>query len=153
MQVTRASDYAIRVMIHLASVPAGERQSLAGLARATGAPESFLAKILQSLSRAELIVSRRGKAGGFELLALGRQSSMREVIEAIEGPVLLNLCLHSSENCDQKQHCLPHRAWEKAQQAMLAVLDTTMIADMAAQDTQRPVVIELPDADAKMTGS
>jgi Rrf2 family protein len=136
MQVTRASDYAVRVMIQLASLPAGERQSLSELARATGVPESFLAKILRSLSRAGLIVSHRGKSGGFELLAPGQQSSMRDIIEAIDGPVLLNVCLQPGESCDQKQHCLPHRAWQKAQQAMLAVLETTMIADLAAQCTQ-----------------
>lgn len=145
MQVTRASDYAIRVMILLASLPAGQHQSLPELARASGAPESFLAKILQSLSRAGFIASHRGKAGGFELLALGQRASMRDVIEAIEGPVLLNTCLFPGESCDQKTHCLAHSAWEKAQRAMLAVLETTMIAEMAAQKAQPPVTVERPD--------
>jgi len=70
MQLTRAADYAVRVMIHLATLPAHERASLPALAEATGAPESFLSKVLQALSRARLITSLRGQAGGFEILPL-----------------------------------------------------------------------------------
>jgi Rrf2 family protein len=132
MQVTRASDYAIRVMIRLASLPLGERRSLGELAEATGAPESFLAKILQSLARAGLIASRRGKEGGFELLPRGLQASMRDVIEAIEGPLMLNVCLLPGETCDRKNKCLPHKAWEKAQQALVEVLEASKIADLAS---------------------
>jgi Rrf2 family protein len=86
MQLTRAADYAVRVMIHLAKTPRGTRMSLPVLAGATGAPESFLSKVLQSLTRARLITSQRGPAGGFQMSAPGRQASMREVIEAIDGP-------------------------------------------------------------------
>ena len=52
MQLTRAADYAVRVMIHLATLPAQERTLLPALATATGAPKSFLSKVLQALCRA-----------------------------------------------------------------------------------------------------
>ncbi len=60
MQLTRAADYAVRVMIQLASLPNHARVSLPSLAQATGAPESFLSKVLQSLARGGLITSQRG---------------------------------------------------------------------------------------------
>ena len=72
MQLTRAADYAVRVMIRLATQPAKERVSLPELAEATDAPESFLSKVLQALSRAGLISSRRGQSGGFEISPRGR---------------------------------------------------------------------------------
>ena len=84
-------------MVHLATLPARERVLLPVLAEATGAPESFLSKVLQALSRAKLISSRRGQSGGFEILARGRKASMREVIEAIDGPLCLNVCLIRGE--------------------------------------------------------
>lgn len=65
MQLTRAADYGIRVMIQLAKLPDHERALLPDLAIATETPGSFLSKVLQSLTRAQLINSRRGKAGGF----------------------------------------------------------------------------------------
>ena len=137
MQLTRAADYAVRVMVHLATLPAHERVLLPMLAEATGAPESFLSKVLQALSRAKLISSRRGQSGGFEILARGRKASMLEVIEAIDGPVNLNLCLISGGSCARKMWCPAHPVWVQAQKAMLNVLSGAGIADLASQATAR----------------
>jgi Rrf2 family protein len=133
MQVTRAADYGIRVMIHLATLPAHERALLPALARATGTPESFLSKVLQALCRAGFIVSRRGQAGGFELLPPGRKASVRAVIEAVEGPISLNLCLLSGASCKRKSFCPAHPVWASAQDAILQILSTATIADLALQ--------------------
>ena len=133
MQLTRAADYGIRVMIHMATLPAHERALLPMLARATGAPQSFLSKVLQALCRAGFIVSRRGQAGGFEILLTGRKASVRSVIEAIEGPILLNLCLVSGASCKRKSFCPAHTVWTSAQGAMMGVLNAATIADLALQ--------------------
>jgi len=133
MQLTRAADYAVRVMIHLAALTEGERAMLPALADATGAPGSFLSKVLQALTRADLISSRRGPLGGFEILARGRQASVREVIEAIDGPIMLNVCLTHGQSCNRKSWCPAHPVWVKAQRAMLDVLDGATIADLAMQ--------------------
>ena len=131
MQLTRAADYAVRVMIHLATLPAHQRARLPELAHATAAPESFLSKVLQGLCRAGLIVSQRGQSGGFEILPPGRQASIRAVIEAIDGPIRLNVCLISGASCPRKTHCPVHPIWVKAQEAMLEVLDTATVAELA----------------------
>jgi Rrf2 family protein len=133
MQLTRAADYGIRVMIYLAALPGNKRVMLPTLADATGAPGSFLSKILQALSRAGLITSRRGQAGGFQILPLGREASIRTVIEVIEGPVTLNRCLANGESCSRKSWCPAHPVWVRAQQAMVEVLDAAKIADLAFQ--------------------
>jgi Rrf2 family protein len=133
MQVTRAADYGIRVMIHMATLPDHERALLPKLARATGAPQSFLSKVLQALCHAGLIVSRRGQTGGFELLPAGRKATLRSVIEAVEGPISLNLCLVSGATCKRKSFCPAHHVWANAQDAMLGVLSTATVADLALQ--------------------
>lgn len=133
MQLTRAADYGVRVMIHMATLHANERTLLPTLARATGAPQSFLSKVLQALCRAGFIVSRRGQAGGFEMLSPGRKASVQEVIEAIEGPISLNLCLVSGASCKRKASCPAHPIWESAQGAMLGVLGAVTVTDLANQ--------------------
>jgi Rrf2 family protein len=133
MQLTRAADYAVRVMIYFATMPEKERVLLPALAKATGAPESFLSKVMQSLTRAGLIVSRRGQAGGFEMLERGRKASMREVVEAVDGPIYLNVCLMPGNSCKRKTWCPAHPAWVKAQAGMLDVLNKSTIADLAAE--------------------
>jgi len=67
MQITRAADYAVRVMVHLASLPPGSRVKKSALVELSEAPESFLSKVLQSMVANRLITSRRGGGGGFEL--------------------------------------------------------------------------------------
>ena len=133
MQLTRAADYGVRVMIYLATLPEDQRAPLPDLARATQAPESFLSKVLQSLAHAELIISRRGKAGGFAILPRGREASMREVIEAVDGPICLNICLNGSKDCDRKPTCSAHPVWARAQRAMLDVLMAATVSAMAAK--------------------
>ena len=136
MQLTRAADYAVRAMVHLATLPAEERVLLPALAQATEAPLSFLSKVLQALTRAEMVASQRGQSGGFELLPRGLHASMRKVIEAIDGPISLNVCMTSGKSCNRKSWCPAHPYWAKAQGAMLQVLETTIIADLAAQMPQ-----------------
>lgn len=146
MQLTRAADYGVRVMIHLAALPQHERALLPTLARATQAPESFLSKVLQDLTRARLISSRRGKSGGFAILPRGRAASMRDVVEAIDGPICLNTCLVSGRSCDRKAWCPAHPVWQQAQQAMLDVLSSASIAEMAGQQSciHQPLVVGGP---------
>jgi Rrf2 family protein len=143
MQLTRAADYAVRVMIHLAAPTTEGRVSLPALAQATAAPESFLSKVLQGLARAGLISSRRGQSGGFAIAPRGLQASMLEVIEAIDGPICLNVCLISGRACHRSARCSAHPVWVEAQRAMLAVLSAASIAQLAAQpyprSARRPV--------------
>ena len=150
MQLTRAADYGIRVMIQLAKLPDHDRALLPDLAGATETPESFLSKVLQSLARAQLISSRRGKSGGFSISPRGRVASMCDVIEAVDGRIFLNVCLVSGKSCARKEFCPAHPVWRRAQEAMLEILRTTFIADLARQPTS---IDATPAALVMMTGA
>lgn len=132
MQLTRGADYAVRVLVHLAGLEEHHRMSLSTLSNATAAPDSFLSKVLQSLGRAGMIASHRGQGGGFEITPAGRGASVREVIEAIDGPIHLNVCLDPARVCSRKSWCPAHPVWVRAQKAMLAELDAASIAEMGA---------------------
>lgn len=139
MQLTRAADYGVRVMIHLATLPEHERALLPALSEATGAPASFLSKVLQALCRAGFIESRRGQSGGFEILDNGRRASVREIVEAIDGPIFLNICMITGASCERKPKCPAHPFWRRAQEAMLNVLNGAIVSDLAAEaSTEQP---------------
>ncbi|MGA3126706.1 MAG: Rrf2 family transcriptional regulator [Candidatus Korobacteraceae bacterium] len=143
MQLTRAADYAVRVMIHLASRPEGAIVSKSLLADASQAPESFLSKILQTLARAGLIQARRGVAGGFSLLPRGRRASLLDVVEIVDGPIALNVCLTSGRSCDRQPECAAHRVWLRAQSAMMAVLSEAKIMEMLPANGLHRTLLEL----------
>ena len=149
MQLTRAADYAVRVMIFLATLPEEKRALLPDLARVTEAPESFLSKVLQSLAHAKLISSRRGKSGGFVIQQSGREATMRQVIEAVDGPICLNVCLNASKSCDRKSSCPAHPVWARAQRAMLDVLMSVTVSAMAEKTTPPAL---LPESSISLAG-
>jgi Rrf2 family protein len=133
MQLTRAADYALRIMIHLAGLPPASRPNRSALAQAGEVAEHFLSKILQSLARAGLIDSQRGMNGGFALARRPEQVTVLDVLEAIEGPLILNVCLAAGESCGRKSWCPAHPVWAEAQEAMASVLRRTTIATLASR--------------------
>ncbi len=119
--MTRAADYAVRVMVHLACLPHGSRASLAHLASSVDVPETFLSKVLQRLVKGGLVASRRGKKGGFELARDIASVSLLDVLHALDSVPALNTCL-GSEGCARSVTCGAHVVWLEAQERMREVL-------------------------------
>jgi Rrf2 family protein len=136
MQITRAADYAVRVMVHLAAGPPAQRHPLNELAAATGVQESFLSKILQRLVHQGLLVSQRGSGGGFVLNRAPDQISLLDVIEAIEGPTQLNQCVGEAGLCQRKTFCGVSPTWERAQESLTQVLGGVSIAQLADETSR-----------------
>jgi Rrf2 family protein len=122
MQITRAADYAVRVMVHLASLPSGTRVQKNALVELSEAPESFLSKVLQRMVAQRLITSWRGGGGGFELAIQPSQVSVLNVVEAIDGPIHLNLCVPGASGCERSLACAVHPVWVEAREALTKVL-------------------------------
>lgn len=133
MQITRAADYAVRVMVYLASVPRGQKSPLNELAQATRVQDSFLSKILQRLVHQGMLVSQRGSGGGFVLNRAANQISLLDIVEAIEGPTQLNVCVGESGHCERKDFCSVHPVWELAQRSLTQALGGVSIAQLAEE--------------------
>jgi Rrf2 family protein len=133
MQVTRATDYAVRIMVELASLPPGDKVQLNELIESTGVRGSFLSKVVQRLVHAGMVSSHRGTRGGFSLRVSGEEVTLLDVIEAIEGPTQMNLCLGSGPGCERKSWCGVHPIWKKAQSAFVQELCSVSIAHLAVE--------------------
>lgn len=133
LQLTRGAEYALRATTYLARVPEGRVASLHEIGEAQDIPESFLAKILQSLVRSGLAISQRGAHGGFALGLPASEITMQDVIEAVDGPISVNLCVLSPEDCARSGSCSVHRAWLRAQDQLMDVLGTVTLESLAPQ--------------------
>jgi len=131
MQFTRATDYAARVLSYLANANGSVSQARS-IAVATATPESFLSKILGQLSRAGLVRAHRGARGGFSLTADPQALTLLDVLEAIEGPLRLNVC-DTPAPCAYGANCPIERAWQQAEGALRDSLRSQKIAALAAQ--------------------
>ena len=127
MRLTRGSDYAMRGIIYLAKQPRGKVCLVSDVAEAQGVPESYLAKIFQDLSHNGLVVSYRGAKGGFALARDPSAITLRQVIEAVEGPIALSPCLDERVGCELSEICEVHLILDEAQAQLLGVLDGAVL--------------------------
>ena len=88
---------------------------------------SFLAKIFQSLAKAGLVESTRGAAGGVALGRPANEISLRDIVEAVEGPMALNDCLLSDDPCENAEDCPVAPVWREAQDRLLTVLQSATL--------------------------
>ena len=86
-------------------------------------PKSFLAKIFQLLAKAGIVSSTRGVKGGFQLTRSPKDISLRDVIEAIQGPYLINVCAVDGEQCGLSDNCSVHPIWVELNQLIRDRLD------------------------------
>ena len=127
VRLTRAGEYAIRGMIYLAQQTPDDLTLIADIAKAEKVSGSFLAKIFQTLSKAGLVESQRGAAGGVSLGRAPDQISLKDIVEAVEGPLALNRCLEADDPCEKAADCPLASVWREAQERLLAVLEAATL--------------------------
>ena len=130
MQVTKAGEYGVLGLLHLARRPMGSVVMIEDISRDENIPRSFLGKIFQNLVKAGLIRSSRGAGGGFVLASPPESITILAVIEAIEGKIALQRCLEEVPNCDQAPGCALCHLFEQAQDKVKEVFAKTTLADL-----------------------
>ena len=134
MRLTKGVAYGARGIIHLAKLPESSVALVADIASSEGLPESYLAKIFQDLAKEGLVRSYRGAKGGFSLGRPACDITLRQVIEAIDGPIALCRCLAPFEGCDKIDTCAMSPVFAKAQRELIGCLDSTSVADLATHE-------------------
>ena len=110
MEITRQTDYAIRCVLYLS----GKRDQptvVEEIAQEMSIPKSFLSKIVQKLSRADILESFRGVKGGFKLARQPAKISLLDVIEAMQGYAAANKCAVDKAQCNLSCACVVHPVW------------------------------------------
>lgn len=132
MQITRQADYAVRAVLYLARLGQEERAATSQVAQEQHIPPSFLAKIISQLSIAGLLHTSRGARGGVTLAREPKEITLLEVIEAIDGPIMLNECVGESGSCTFDEECPLRPVWCEAQNELVSRLKNTNFATLIA---------------------
>jgi len=128
MQITRQADYAVRAVLYLSKIGPDRRASTSQIAQDQQIPPSFLAKIVSQLSVAGLLQTSRGARGGVSLARSPDQITLLEVVEAIDGPILLNDCVGDHGACTFGDNCPMRPVWCDAQADLVNRLRLTNFA-------------------------
>jgi Rrf2 family protein len=138
--LSRRADYGVRAMMDIARRSAQERVVVADIAKRQEIPPSFLAKIIPLLARAGLVRTSLGASGGITLARPPEQISLLQIIEAIDGPLALNLCSMDPTQCKHYATCAACEVWGKAQVQLNQTLAQTRLSDLTVtpplQDTR-----------------
>lgn len=134
MEISRRTDYGIRVIVDLAALPKGDRASTSEIADRQNIPAPFLAKIISQLSLSGLVFTYRGSGGGVSLARPAAEISLLEVIEALDGPLQLNRCAIEPEACPRTGHCPVHPIWAQAQADLSGLLSSTTFANLGKSE-------------------
>ena len=101
-------------------------------------PIELMAKVLQRLVRRGLLASHQGTRGGYQLARVPAQISVADVIQAVDGPVIVTACVTDEGACDQFAKCSVRDPLRRVRERIVAALDECTIAELAS-DTTPPV--------------
>src|SRR3954449_13207225 len=137
MKLSDGVEWGVHVTTLLAVLPPDRALPAAKLAEYHGVPAAYLAKHLQALSRAGILVSGHGPRGGYRLPRPAREISVLDVVEAIDGDEPAFRCTEIRRRGpaavparEYKLPCGIHRAFSRADEAWRAELANTTIADL-----------------------
>ena len=142
-KINRQTDYAVRVVLALAKRAEGTRLSSTDIRKEMLIPKAFMARIVARLAHEGLIDTFPGRDGGIMLSRLASQISLKDVVEAFEGPILLSECMQvkGEDDCPFQSNCPVRSKWGRVQVAMLREMASISFESLAKEALGIPMAM------------
>jgi Rrf2 family protein len=131
------SEYALKAVLYLAEHDGAGPIRVSQMAEALRIPRNYLAKILHELARSGVLMSSRGKLGGFRLARPPEQVSLLDVVSRFDRIEGRRLCLLGRRACSDRHPCPAHSRWKALSEQTAAFFRETKVADLL----KRPVLV------------
>ncbi|HEY3313241.1 MAG TPA: Rrf2 family transcriptional regulator [Anaerolineales bacterium] len=140
LRINRQTDYAVRVILALAAHDGSQKVSSAQVRDAMLIPASFMPRIVAQLAKFKLIKTFTGRDGGLLLSRPANEITLRDVVEAFEGPILLSECMQAGQenDCPFLDNCQVRSKWGRVQAAMLREMASITFAELALETRANP---------------
>lgn len=131
IKIAKLTDYAVVLLGWLGRVQDSAAVSAALLSQETGFPEPTVAKVLKKLAQAKLVVSERGVSGGYRIARPASAISIRDVIEALDGPIAIASCVDAADmTCQAASICVSRGRWNPVNEVIRKALSDITVQDM-----------------------
>lgn len=130
MRLSKTSKYALRTLSFISGKPE-ELFSAEYLYTNLKIPKRYLRRLLTELSKSELLISVRGKYGGFKLGKGADEIFLADIIESVEGLDEFNSCILGFDSCAFSSACAMHNVWANTKQEILNILQNTSLAQVS----------------------
>ena len=141
LRLSKKADYALIAMKHLALRGDRGSSSAREIAALYDVPIELMAKVLQRLVRAGLLISTQGTRGGYTLSRPASSISVTDVIQAIDGPFTVTACSTEKNDCEQYSKCSIRDPLWQIRERIAVTLGTVSIAEMAAESDAAQVPV------------
>ena len=131
MIFSKAAEYAVRACVDMAGLEPNVYAMGKHIAERTGAPASFLLKILQQLTREQVLRSNKGPTGGFSLRVPPAELTLRRVASVVDSEGAELRCIAGFPECNDAVPCPMHESWKPLRNGIMDSLDQTTIAALA----------------------
>jgi len=131
MLYSKTAKYAVLALAEIASRGTDDLIATRQIAKETSSPYPLLAKIVNQLHRAGLVTATRGKQGGIRLSRPADEITIKDVVTALDGPMILSDCPLLLDPCDCKDPCSLHAIWKPTRDAVVHFLEATTIQAVA----------------------
>lgn len=142
-RLTNEGEYAVRLMVYLAGRDPEDLTSAREIAENQNIPQRFLRSIVSQFAKQGFVTSVQGSGGGVRLAEGAENKSLLEVIEAVEGPIYLNVCMQGEDVCKFSSQCAVHLVWHEAQDAIRKILGRRTIKELSGVNLSQSSL--LPD--------
>lgn len=135
--VSKKCKYAIKAILYIARNEAEDRSIFASeIAKNESIPQKFLESILRELCNQRILVSKRGRYGGYRLLRAPADISFTEIMRIMDGPVALMPCVSLNyytpcDECKQEEHCVIRAVFLQVRDATLDIFNAATIDKLA----------------------
>jgi len=145
LKINRQTDYAVRVLLYLAQQSEGARRSSAEIQQEMLIPQALMSRIVAQLAREGLLNTFPGRDGGLSLPRPASTITLRDVVEAFEGPILLSECLQvkGEDDCPFQSNCPVRSKWGRVQVAMMREMASITFEDLAQEALGIPVAMPI----------
>lgn len=131
----------MRALLYMAR--SGERVTADRISADVHIPRRLLSRVMAKLSRAGLVRSEQGRGGGSRLARPAGEITLRDAVEAADGPFQVTNCIVQDRACSQVSPCAMHEAWVEGQKAILAYLGEQTLDEFVSRTASKALPPEL----------
>lgn len=134
--IGRQTDYASRIVLHLAALGPGAQVQVKAIAERRLLPAAFVRRVVARLAAGGILRTTRGSGGGIALARPAEQISLLDVVRVMEGGIVLNRCVSAPHHCPLSETCPVQRAWTDATRNVEEYLGAVTFAALATTQEQ-----------------
>ncbi len=128
------ADYGLVLLTHMDE---GSFTSIHVLSETTHMPQATLAKLATQLERAKLLQSREGRGGGYKLARSRSHITLKDVVEALEGPIAPVKCVAHPGSCDFENNCTAKPHWPKLSRDLQRWAESYTLDDLSDRQSSK----------------